>query len=117
MNYPTRDGARSAMAHRPAVIDETRWQTGKEIALTWAGIVFTLAACVIVLVEQVPILLDQIKGQRWGEVAAHALVLLLIAFLIYGSFEYQPNRLGYLKRRRQHAPAPRAALNRLIVAK
>src|SRR3569623_1928370 len=114
MNYPFRGGALSTMAHRPAVIDETRWQTGKEIALTWAGIFFTFAACVIVLIEQGPILLDQIKGQRWGVVAAHALILLIIAFLIYGSFVYQATRLGYLKRRRQHAPAPRAALNMLF---
>src|SRR3569623_1709715 len=111
MNYPFRGGALSTMAHRPAVIDETRWQTGMEIALSWAGIFFTFAACVIVLIEQGPILLEQIKGQRWGVVAAHALVLLIIAFLIYGSFVYQTTRLGYLKRRRQHAPAPRAALD------
>ena len=108
-------GSRSAMSHRAsAVINETRWHLGKELALTWVGIVFTLAACLGVAWEQGPILLDQIAHRRWGEVAAHGLFLAIIVFLIYGSFVYQATRLGYIKRRAQHRPATRAALDTLF---
>lgn len=108
-------GSRSAMSRRAsAVIDETRWHPGKEVVLTWIGIVFTVAACLGVTWEQGPILLDQIAQQRWGEVAAHGLFLAIIVFLIYGSFVYQATRLGYIKRRAQHRPATRAVLDTLL---
>ena len=107
--------SRSAMAYRAsAVIDEKRWQPRKETALTWTGIACTIAACAAVAWEQGPILLDQIAGHRWSEVAAHGVFLLIIAFLIYGSFVYQATRLGYIKRRGGHRPASRAALDTLF---
>src|SRR3569833_1419082 len=104
--------SRSAMAYRAsAVIDEKRWQPRKETALTLTVISCLIAACAAVAWEQGPILLDQIAGHRWSEVAAHGVFLLIIAFLIYGSFVYQATRLGYIKRRGGHRPASRAALD------
>ncbi|CAG1001942.1 Cellulose synthase catalytic subunit [UDP-forming] [Methylophilaceae bacterium] len=111
-NEPT-PGSQLTIACCDATIDENRWKSGKEIALTWAAIFFTLAACGIVIWEQYPILLRQIEAQHWGEVAAHCVFFLIVAFLIYGSFVYQATRLGYLKRRRQHSPASREILDRV----
>ena len=112
INEPTTDSRRTVVRHY-ATIDENCWKPGKEIALTWAGIFFTLAACGIVIWEQYPILLRQIEAQQWGEVAAHCVFFLIVAFLIYGSFVYQATRLGYLKRRRQHNQASHDALDQL----
>ena len=65
-NEPT-SGSQLTIDRCDATIDENRWKPGKEIALTWAGIFFTLAACGVVIWEQYPILLRQIEAQRWGE--------------------------------------------------
>ncbi len=109
-NEPT-TGSQRTIARCDVTIDENRWNSGKEIALTWAGMFFTLAACGVVIWEQYPILLHQIETQRWGEVAAHCVFFLIVAFLIYGSFVYQATRLGYIKRLRQHSPASREVLD------
>lgn len=115
MNNEPCNGSRHAMARGVfAAIDETRWRPGKEVALTWIGIAFTLAACAAVVWEQGPILLEQIAHRHWGEVAGHGVFLTIIVFLIYGSVVYQATRLGYIKRRAQHRPAPRVALDTLF---
>lgn len=92
-------------------INEHRWHSRKELILTWSGLLFTLAACAVVGWEQFPILDRQIADHEWGTASAHSIFLLIVAFLIYGSFVYQITRLGYIQRRRQHQPVSREQLD------
>lgn len=98
----------------PISINEQRWDSRKEVLLTLGGLLFTLASSAVVIWEQYPILEHQIASQAWGTVAGHALFLLIVALLIYGSLVYQITRLGYIQRRRQHQPASHEQLDHIF---
>ena len=86
-----------------------------ELALTWAGIVFTLFATLMVGSHMVQLLWLDIANGDTGDFALHVLLSLIVASLIYGGLVYQFARIQYVKRLRDHAPASREALEALHV--
>lgn len=99
---------------RAAVIDESRWRSRREARFTWLAILFTLATTVMVLHEQGPLLLEQLRHRHWSEFAAHLLFLSIVALLVYGGLVYLVTRLGYIQRLSRHQPASREGLERLL---
>lgn len=97
-----------------SVIDESRWNSRKEILFTWTGILFTLATALLVAHEQAPLLIDQLRHQQWRELTIHGLFLLIVVLLIYGGLVYLVTRLGYIQRLRQHLPTKREELDALL---
>ena len=89
----------SAVAEKmdPALI--TRW---RETALTWAGIILTLVATVMVGLEFAGMFMQDVHHADWGRLAVHVLVSTILAFLVYGGLVYQLARLTFIRRLRLH---------------
>jgi cellulose synthase/poly-beta-1,6-N-acetylglucosamine synthase-like glycosyltransferase len=81
-----------------------------ELALTWAGIVFTLFATLMVGYHMIHLLWLDIANGDSSRFALHVLLGLIVASLIYGGLVYQFARIQYVKRLRDHAPASRESL-------
>ena len=81
-----------------------------ELALTRAGIVFTVFATLMVGYHMAQLLCLDIASGDAGGFALHVLLSLIVASLIYGGLVYQFARIQYVKRLRDHAPASRQAL-------
>jgi cellulose synthase/poly-beta-1,6-N-acetylglucosamine synthase-like glycosyltransferase len=81
-----------------------------ELALTRAGIVFTLFATLMVGYEMVQLFWHDIASGYAGDFALHVLLSLIVASLIYGGLVYQFARIQYVKRLRDHTPASMEAL-------
>jgi cellulose synthase (UDP-forming) len=81
-----------------------------ELALTWAGITFTLFATLMVGYHMIQLLWLDIANGDAGNFALHVLLSLIVISLIYGGLVYQFARIQYVKRLRDHAPASREAL-------
>ena len=98
------------MCHVPQVeekVDTVAITRRREIALTWAGIILTLAATFMVVTELAAIFLHDVHLEDWSGLAMHMLVATILAFLIYGGLVYQLARLAFIRRLRAHYRAAR----------
>ena len=73
-------------------IDETRWEQSGELALSYAGIAFTLVASGLAIWEQYRIFTAQVVHGAWLQILPHILFCLILASLIGGSLVYQVTR-------------------------
>lgn len=89
----------SAVAEKLAPALITRW---RETALTWAGITLTIVAALMVGLEFTGMFLQDVHRADWAGLAMHALVLTILAFLVYGGLVYQLARLAFIRRLRLH---------------
>lgn len=83
-------------------LNPTLFNRSREVALTWVGIALTLAAAAMVAAEFGGALWHDVLAQDWGMMAVHALVIGIVAILIYGGLVYQFARLAFIRRLRAH---------------
>jgi cellulose synthase/poly-beta-1,6-N-acetylglucosamine synthase-like glycosyltransferase len=95
-------------------IKHAKYTPGLEIAITTAGLVFTLIATVIAGWQLASVLAANIAAGEWGSAALHGLFAFIVAVLVYGGLVYQFARLSCVRRARQHRPASRAELERIF---
>ena len=82
--------------HEP--IDESLWRSSKELWITCGCAVLTMVSALFTILDQYPILCDEIIEGEWDEATGHFFYLLLTALLIYGGLVYQLTRALYIRR-------------------
>jgi cellulose synthase (UDP-forming) len=92
---------------------EPKLHLGREIALGVASLLATAATTALAAVELAEPLARALRAGDHSTVAGLAVVVMVMAFLVYGSAVYQLARLGWLRRASRHEPAAAAALDRL----
>lgn len=80
----------------------------REIRLTQAFLLLTLAAWLGVSWETGNILWQRIQSHQAGAIIEQLAFIAITQSLIYGNFVYQLTRIGYLRRRLRHKPATEA---------
>jgi cellulose synthase/poly-beta-1,6-N-acetylglucosamine synthase-like glycosyltransferase len=97
-----------ALCDIPAIeekLDPAAMTRRRESLLTWAGILLTLVATLLVAVDLARFIAEDLQGGDWAAIVAHAAVSFIIAFLIYGGLVYQFARLAFIRRLRAHQRA------------
>jgi cellulose synthase/poly-beta-1,6-N-acetylglucosamine synthase-like glycosyltransferase len=84
-----------------------------EIRVARAFLAFTLAASAQVGWELADSMVRLLADGDLAAAAGHGVFTAIVAMLIYGNFVFQLTRLGYLKRRGAHRPAPRKELEKV----
>jgi cellulose synthase/poly-beta-1,6-N-acetylglucosamine synthase-like glycosyltransferase len=87
---------------------------GREIVLTRLLLAVTLGAAALGLTEVARLGRALALDGDWASAGGQALFAMAFGVLVFGSAAYQLARLGYLRRRRAHAPRDRTALDALF---
>ena len=83
----------------------------RETIYTWVGLIFTLAASIMVERDISPIIRDRIATGAGIKVVDDVALMMIVYYLIFGTLLYFVCRLGYLKRVAAHRPARREDLD------
>lgn len=86
----------------------------REILLTRTLIGITLVASLLLARNVFGVLIDHVQAGSTQSALEQSAFIAIVSFLIYGNLVYQIARLGHLRRKQEHRPAEREALERVF---
>ena len=87
-----------------------------ELAITWCGIVITLAATSLLTWDMVGLMQRNLLSAHYGTFLIQGLFLTIFFWMIYGNILYQFCRLGYIARLKKHQRASYSELNKILLS-
>jgi cellulose synthase/poly-beta-1,6-N-acetylglucosamine synthase-like glycosyltransferase len=96
---------------------ERRYGYFKDISLTTLSLVLTVAACILLGQDMLSILADRVSHGTMTEILSQGGFILVIGYLLLGSFVYHLTRFGQLKRHHAFQPPSREALESVYDSK